>query len=342
MVATVSVNTVVNGFVQEYLKKNKKATESECQAAVRSHLQDLKKNGAKISDKKIVQASAQVTELYKANVMTKPTKTTVKSVQSLNTSQAVHNYPKYNAHLASDRHYDEFHQLGKKARKRLHQKNMDDAKAAFSQLEVQDLPKAELSNSQNKKLMRESEEAYISSKKRNQLKKEEEAVLQAEHKAQRLKNNPKDKVLRKAKGNVEYCTSQGILTKKARKIFKNISQQLDGKFTVNVNEKSNLELKVLNDYYRSLESTSAPVITETPKPTFETPKPKTEVPKPKANVHVAVETVTTAGTKASSSVSKAGKAGGKAGWLFAGFAAMTAIGAALMSSDKTEQQKNIA
>lgn len=335
MVAAVSVNTVVNGFVQEYLKKNKKATESECQAAVRSHLQDLKKNGAKISDKKIVQASAQVTELYKANVMTQPTKTTVKSVQSLNTSQAVHNYPKYNAHLTADHHYDEFHQLGKKARKRLHQKNMDDAKAAFSQLEVQDLKQTELSNSQNKKLMHESEDAYISSKKRKQLKKEAEAVSQAEHKAQRLRNNPKDKVLRKAKGNAEYCTSQGIMTKKARKIFKNISQQLDGNFTVNVNEKPNLELKVLNDYYRSLESTSAPVTTEIP-------KPKTEIPKPKANVQGAVETVTTAGKKAYSSVSKAGKAGGKAGWLFAGFAAMTALGAALISSDKKEQQKKIA
>ena len=335
MVAAVSVNTVVNGFVQEYLKKNKKATESECQAAVRSHLQDLKKNGAKISDKKIVQASAQVTELYKANVMTQPTKTTVKSVKSLNTSQAVHNYPKYNAHLTADHHYDEFHQLGKKARKRLHQKNMDDAKAAFSQLEVQDLKQTELSNSQNKKLMHESEDAYISSKKRKQLKKEAEAVSQAEHKAQRLRNNPKDKVLRKAKGNAEYCTSQGIMTKKARKIFKNISQQLDGNFTVNVNEKPNLELKVLNDYYRSLESTSAPVTTELP-------KPKTEIPKPKANVQGAVETVTTAGEKAYSSVSKAGKAGGKAGWLFAGFAAMTALGAALISSDKKEQQKKIA
>ncbi len=335
MVAAVSVNTVVNGFVQEYLKKNKKATESECQAAVRSHLQDLKKNGAKISDKKIVQASAQVTELYKANVMTKPTQMSAEAVNSLNTSQAVHNYPKYNAHLTADHHYDEFHQLGKKARKRLHQKNMDDAKAAFSQLEVQDLKQTELSNSQNKKLMRESEDAYISSKKRKQLKKEAEAASQAEHKAQRLRNNPKDKVLRKAKGNAEYCTSQGIMTKKARKIFKNISQQLDGNFTVNVNEKPNLELKVLNDYYRSLESTSAPVTTEIL-------KPKTEIPKPKANVQGAVETVTTAGKKAYLSVSKAGKAGGKAGWLFAGFAAMTALGAALISSDKKEQQKNIA
>lgn len=83
--------------------------------------------------------------------MTKPAKMSAKAVKSLNTLQAVHNYPKYNAHLAADHHYDEFHQLGKKARKRLHQKNMDDAKTAFSQLEVQDLPKAELSNSQNKK-----------------------------------------------------------------------------------------------------------------------------------------------------------------------------------------------
>lgn len=326
MVAAVNVNTVVNGFLHEYLKNNKKATEQDCQTAVRSHLQDLKKNGAKISDKKIVQASAQVTELYKANVMTKPAKMSAKAVKSLNTLQAVHNYPKYNAHLAADHHYDEFHQLGKKARKRLHQKNMDDAKAAFSQLEVQDLPKAELSNSQNKKLMRENEDAYISSKKRKQLKKEAEAASQAEHKAQRLRNNPKDKVLRKAKGNAEYCTSQGIMTKNARKIFKNISQKLDGKFVIT--EKPNLELKTLNDYYRSLESTSAPVITETPKTIL-------EIPKPKANVQGAVETVTTAGTKAA-------KAGGKAGWLFAGFAAMTALGAALISSDKKEQQKNIA
>ena len=162
--------------------------------------------------------------------------------------------------------------------------------------------------------MRESEDAYISSKKRKQLKKEAEAASQAEHKAQRLRNNPKDKVLRKAKGNAEYCTSQGIMTKNARKIFKNISQKLDGKFVIT--EKPNLELKTLNDYYRSLESTSAPVITKTPKPTFEIPKPKTEIPKPKAS--------------------------GKAGWLFAGFAAMTALGAALISSDKKEQQKNIA
>lgn len=326
MVAAVNVNTVVNGFLHEYLKNNKKATEQDCQTAVRSHLQDLKKNGAKISDKKIVQASAQVTELYKANVMTKPAKMSAKAVKSLNTLQAVHNYPKYNAHLAADHHYDEFHQLGKKVRKRLHQKNMDDAKAAFSQLEVQDLPKAELSNSQNKKLMRESEDAYISSKKRKQLKKEAEAASQAEHKAQRLRNNPKDKVLRKAKGNAEYCTSQGIMTKNARKIFKNISQKLDGKFVIT--EKPNFELQALNDYYRSLESTSSPV-------TIEIPKPKTEIPKPKANVQGAVETVTTAGTKAA-------KAGGKTGWLFAGFAAMTALGAALISSDKKEQQKNIA
>lgn len=326
MVAAVNVNTVVNGFVHEYLKNNKKATEQDCQAAVRSHLQELKKNGAKISDKKIVQASAQVTELYKANFMTQPTKTAVKAVQSLNTSQAAHNYPKYNAHLASDHHYDEFHKLGKKAKKRLHQKNMNDAKAAFSQLEVENLPQTEPSNNQNKKLMRESKDAYISSKKRKQMKKEAEAASQAEHKAQRLRNNPKDKALRKAKGNAEYCTSQGIMTKNARKIFKNISQKLDGKFILT--EKPNLELQALNDYYRSLESTSAPVITKTQKPIL-------EIPKPKANVHGAVETATTAGTKAA-------KTGGKAGWLFAGFAAMTALGAALISSDKKEQQKNIA
>lgn len=326
MVAAVNVNTVVSGFVHEYLKNNKKATEQDCQAAVRSHLQELKKNGAKISDKKIVQASAQVTELYKANFMTQPTKTAVKALQSLNTSQAAHNYPKYNAHLASDYHYDEFHKLGKKAKKRLHQKNMNDAKAAFSQLEVENLPQTEPSNNQNKKLMRESKDAYISSKKRKQMKKEAEAASQAEHKAQRLRNNSKDKALRKAKGNAEYCTSQGIMTKNARKIFKNISQKLDGKFILT--EKPNLELQALNDYYRSLESTSAPVITKTQKPIL-------EIPKPKANVHGAVETATTAGTKAA-------KTGGKAGWLFAGFAAMTALGAALISSDKKEQQKNIA
>lgn len=326
MVAAVNVNTVVSGFVHEYLKNNKKATEQDCQAAVRSHLQELKKNGAKISDKKIVQASAQVTELYKANFMTQPTKTAVKAVQSLNTSQAAHNYPKYNAHLASDHHYDEFHKLGKKAKKRLHQKNMNDAKAAFSQLEVENLPQTEPSNNQNKKLMRESKDAYISSKKRKQMKKEAEAASQAEHKAQRLRNNSKDKALRKAKGNAEYCTSQGIMTKNARKIFKNISQKLDGKFILT--EKPNLELQALNDYYRSLESTSAPVITKTQKPIL-------EIPKPKANVHGAVETATTAGTKAA-------KTGGKAGWLFAGFAAMTALGAAFISSDKKEQQKNIA
>ncbi len=319
MVAAVNVNTVVSGFVHEYLKHNKKATEQDCQAAVRSHLQELKKNGAKISDKKIVQASAQVTELYKANFMTQPTKTAVKAVQSLNTSQAAHNYPKYNAHLASDYHYDEFHKLGKKAKKRLHQKNMNDAKAAFSQLEVENLPQTEPSNNQNKKLMRESKDAYISSKKRKQMKKEAEAASQAEHKAQRLRNNSKDKALRKAKGNAEYCTSQGIMTKNARKIFKNISQKLDRKFVLT--EKPNLELQALNDYYRSLESISSPVTIE--------------IPKPKANVHGAVETATTAGTKAA-------KTGGKTGWLFAGFAAMTALGAALISSDKKEQQKNIA
>lgn len=77
----------------------------------------FKEERCKNQRQKIVQASAQVTELYKANVMTKPAKMSAKAVKSLNTSQAVHNYPKYNAHLAADHHYDEFHQLGKKQEK---------------------------------------------------------------------------------------------------------------------------------------------------------------------------------------------------------------------------------
>ena len=80
----------------------------------------------------------------------------------------------------------------------------------------------------------------------------------------------------------------------------------------------------------------APISEKTIKPDFQGKKKKEQ------DFDAAVEKQEETYTKSKVNGMVLATASGKAGWLFAGFAAMTAIGAALMSSDKTEQQKNIA
>ena len=270
---TLNVGFESANFAKQYLKNNPQATEQDLQVGLKNHLQELKKNGARISDKQIAQANATVGDLYKAtsaeikaSLATEATPKTGEVVSELNSRQARVAYPAHNAHLEADHHYDEISKMGKRARKRLHNRNMADARAAFAGEEYMNylkehnskLYKEELeaqnsletpSNNQNKKVANAD---YQSSKKRKTAKKEAEIKSQIEHKKAR---RPKDKSLR----NKRYCTSQGIMTNQARKRFNEVAGKSTGKINISINEEPNSILKKMKEYYQKLE----PVAKET-------------------------------------------------------------------------------
>lgn len=275
---TLNVGFESANFAKQYLKNNPQATEQDLQVGLRNHLQELKKNGVKISDKQIAQANATVGDLYKvtsaeikASLATQATPKTGKAVSELNSRQARVSYPAYNAHLEADHHYDEISKMGKRARKRLHNRNMADARAAFAGEEYMNylkehnskLYKEELeaqnsletpSNNQNKKVANAD---YQSSKKRKTAKKEAERNSQIEHNSSR--NN-------KINRNKKYCTSQGIMTKPAKRKFQAVSERLNGNINVSIHEEPNPILKQMKEFYQKLETvakTQKEVSTET-------------------------------------------------------------------------------
>lgn len=263
---TLNVGFVSANFAKQYLKNNPQATEQDLQVGLRNHLQELKKNGVKISDKQIAQANATVGDLYKvasaeikASLATQATPKTGEVVSELNSRQARVSYPAYNAHLEADHHYDEISKMGKRARKRLHNRNMADARAAFAGEEYMNylkehnpkLYKEELeaqksletpSNNQNKKVANAD---YQSSKKRKTAKKEAERNSQIEHNSSR--NN-------KINRNKKYCTSQGIMTKPAKRKFQAVSESLNGNINVSIHEEPNPILKQMKEFYQKLET----------------------------------------------------------------------------------------
>lgn len=239
----------------------------------------------KFQKNRIAQVNALSGDIYKANVeqikanfLTQPTQKTTAALDTLKSQQTANIYPKYNEHLRPDHHYDSFNNLSKKAREKLHKRNLSDAKSAFGGDEYLDFlrknhpdlyeqatAKVETpSNNQNKKQLKENPDTYQSTKKLKEKKKQAEITSKQEHKSQSLKNNPKDKTVRKEKANGKYCTSQGIMTQKGRRHFDNISRQLDGKINVAINEAPNSELQAMGDYYRKPEA----------QPPLKTTKPK--------------------------------------------------------------------
>ena len=93
--AVASTNTLAMNFAVNYLQTNPKAKPEQLKAELRSHLQELRSNGEKISKADINRASAQSNEIFKAaseqikaNMMSKVTPKAEKAVASVNASQA--------------------------------------------------------------------------------------------------------------------------------------------------------------------------------------------------------------------------------------------------------------
>ncbi len=327
---TVNLTSVSTDFARSYLTNNPKATEQDLQVGLRNHLQELKKSGAKISNKQIAQANATVANLYKvtsaeikATMLPNVSATVETAVNGLNTQQARVSYPKYNAHLAADHHYENLRGLDKKARNNLHKKNLADGKAVFGgdayqewlkenhpELLESETPKP-ISNKKNKK---EVNEDYQSSQKRKVAKKNTEAKSKTEHKNRRNT---------KSSRNVEYCTSQGIMTKPAKRQYDSVKNALDGNLNISVNEEANSTLKKMKEYYQNLESA------------VETPTPKTSVSAPKP-------TSTTGNTTAQAArdIAKEVK-GSKLGWIAGIGAGLVAIAGIVSMNRKDSPQKEM-
>ena len=328
---------VANDIAKSYLTTNPKATPQDLQIHLRNQLQELKKNGAKISDKKIAQVCAQTPDIHKAtleqikaNTVTKVTLKTKAATEALTKAEAAKAYPQagWVADVKADRHYDEFNGLSKKARQNLHKRNMADAKAAFADERFAE-PKVEVvSNNQAKKT---ANAEYQSVKKQKQAKKEAEIKSQAEHKAQRPIKNRK---VKKARANAHYCTSQGIMTQDARKAFKNVSQGLDGKINVTINETPNTTLRKMSEFYRKEEARTAakPVAA----PEVKLPKGYPTITKPVAAPKAVTKPAAKAVETIAETASKVKGKGGKIGWIAAGVAALIG-GLGLAASGKKEE-----
>ena len=337
-------------FAVNYLQTNPKAKPEQLKAELRSHLQELRSNGEKISKADINRASAQSNEIFKAaseqikaNMMSKVTPKAEKAVASVNASQAAAAYPKYNDHLKADHHYFDYNAMSKKARQNRHKRTMADAKSAFAGDEYMNFLKerhpklyeemhtpAAPSNNQNKKAMRESADAYVSSKKRKEMKKEAEIVSQKEHKQRVLRNNPKDKTIRKARANGKYCTSQGIQTKEAKRWFNPVNKQLDGSISVKINDEPNSVLKAMKEFYSNLEAKAASHNTPSVSKPVSSASPVTTA------VSNASDAVKDAAKDAAKNI-KSGKSGGRAGWIAAGVVGLASALGLMMSGSKEEK-----
>ncbi len=334
---TIVTNTPAINFAVNYLQTNPKAKPEQLQVELRNHLQELRKKGVKISKGEIAQANAQIEEIYKAaseqlkaNLKAKVTPQTKNAVSSVNSAHAAAVYPKYNDHLKTDHHYFNYNSMSKKARHNLHKKTMSDAKSAFGGDEYIDFLKehhpelyeemhtpAKPSNNQNKKAMRENSDAYVSSTKRKKMKKEAETASQTEHKQRMLRNNSKDKKIRKARANSQYCTSQGIMTKKAKRVFNSVKNHLDGSINVRINDEPNSVLKAMKQFYSNLEADSH------------------NKPSASSSVSNAANTAVNSAKDAVKNMKSNG--GGKAGWIAAGVVALASALGLMMSGSKAEK-----
>lgn len=314
MCARIDVLSTARAFASDYVRQNPKATEMEVVVAVREHLQDLRKNGDKISAKGLSQVAPTVREVYTAEQARA-------NLTPVTTAPVQHAAKRFNANAAVN-HYEQILDMGDGARKRWHQKNMADAKIAFASEEYLDVLKrnnpaeyekevarlqAENSVVSNNAGKKEANAEYQSSKKKKAAKKAGEAASQAEHKKARMNNS---KPAREAR----YMTENGLMKTEVRKLYQAINnhQIIAGAPWKSAEE----SMKVF------LENGMVPEITETAATTVERP------------VARATET-------AASSAKKAGK--GKWGWIAAGAGVVAAAigGKTYMVNKKSEQQLNL-
>lgn len=223
MCARIDVLSTARAYATDYVRLNPKATEMEVVVAVREYLQDLRKNGDRISAKGLSQVAPTVREIYTAEQARA-------NFRPVETAQVQRAAKRFNANAAVN-HYERLDQMTDGARKKWHQKNMADAKQAFASEEYLEVLKRNnpaeyekevarlqaekdvVSNNAGKK---EANAEYQSSKKKKATKKAAEAASQTEHKKVRVRNS---KPAREAR----YITENGLMKTEGRKLYRAIA-----------------------------------------------------------------------------------------------------------------------
>lgn len=214
----VGLQTFTSNFVNQYLRSNPTATQEQTQVALKNELETLKNGGAKISAKDFAKANAMTEQAYKAAITQLP-KTTAESVAKVIALETPAAYKGNKTGSALD-HYYQFNELSKKARKNLHERNLKEGKAAFANDEYLTFLKEKypelykeqikeqniVSNNQAKKA---ANKEYLSSKDIKKSKKAAEQASLTENKSFRRR-------LGKRQRNLEYMTSQGLMTPEAK------------------------------------------------------------------------------------------------------------------------------
>lgn len=341
MCARIDVLPAARTFATDYLRQNPKAKEDEVVIATREHLEDLRKNGDKISAKGLSQVNPTVREVYTAE----QARANLKPVTTAPIQRAA---KKFNANAAVN-HYEQVLGMGDGARKKWHNKNMTDANAAFAsedylevlkrnnpaeyEKEVARL-KAENETVSNNAGKKEANAEYQSSKKKKAAKKAAEAASQEEHKNTRVKNS---KPAREAR----YMTENGLMKTEGRKLYRAIANHqiiADAPFEWNSAKASasvfeehgltELEKKLLKEEITApLGSTGAASATSS---------------SVKTAAESVAETATHTASKAEKAVEQATKSSkGKWGWIAGGVGLVAAAigGKSYMDNKKAQEQQ---
>ena len=269
----------VRTYVRDYLRQNPKASETQVLVETKGYFQTNAKQLG-ISKKQISQIAPVVSEVHaqftaeqlKANVKPVTTPTVQNAVTKINSQEA-------------QRHYDDFHSLTRKGKQRLHKRNMQEAKSAFGGDEYirfleekhPDLIEKEVPKTSNNKNKKQANAEYMSSKKKKEIKKKNEHISQELHKRYRDT---------KPKRNARYLTSQGQMTKEAKRIYNTllkIQGQLERGLAPFHSAKESMQVFIENGLAPIIESKKPTATPATPV------KPPTSV-KPAQPVQEAVET----------------------------------------------------
>lgn len=223
MCVRIDVLSTARAFATDYIRQNPKATADEVVVATREHLQDLRKNGDKVSAKGLSQVGSTVREVYTAEQARA-------NLAPVTTAPVQRAAKRFNANAAVN-HYEQILEMGDGARKRWHQKNMADAKEAFASEDYLEVLKRNNPKEYEKEVARlkaendvvsnnagkkEANAEYSSSKKKKAAKKASEAESQAEHKKVRIRNS---KPAREAR----YMTENGLMKTEGRKLYQAIN-----------------------------------------------------------------------------------------------------------------------
>ncbi len=229
-------------FVNNVKAQNPNATQQDLKVKVKDGLQELNKNGTKVSPREIAKAQGMVcnanTEQLKANFITNHTKTADKAVKKLNESNAVdsykstgyspkmtenHNMTKENVQRVPKDRPRKNNNASRKASLIEGTKDLSQNGPASLDEHIKNLKAAgnieELRKVEKEMAAIEPPEEYISSKKQRKIKKELEIKSKNEHRKARAEQF-------KTNRNKKYCTENGIMTSKARKAYNKVKAQL--------------------------------------------------------------------------------------------------------------------